>query len=193
MELRSRRMILREGQNPADVENAIRALGGSADARVVRDFFGGRREVEWLIGADLKVVQGEDGTSRCRYVQVFGNDEDDVMAAIESCEESLRPWSYDDLIRFYDIAGGSKEGPHAVLRLALGAPPSYDDDFYSRVLNSMGNSDPAIRDAGVLAAASYGLRAFVPRLSELARNDSDPEVRDTARATLEAYAEAGLT
>ncbi|MFB7122951.1 MULTISPECIES: HEAT repeat domain-containing protein [Kitasatospora] len=193
MELRSRRMVLREGQNPEDVEEVIRALGGSEDTRVVREFFGGRREVEWPIGDDLKLVQGEDGTSHCRYVQVLGDDEDDVMAAIESCEESLRPWSYEDLIRFYDLASGSEEGPHAVLRLALGAPPSPDDDFVARVLKSLGSSDPEIRDAGVLAAATYALSAFVPRLSELASSDADPEVRDTARATLEAYAGAGLT
>ncbi|MGX8903984.1 hypothetical protein ACR820_01660 [Streptomyces netropsis] len=186
-------MVIRAGNGQKAVQDSLQGFRLDLNTECIREYPGGRGEVSWTVGRAAQVVYGHVPAAATRYVQVVGDDEEEVLSLVEHLEQQLHPWGYEDLLLYCDEAHLPNDRASAVVRLAIGAPPAFDEDFFSRIRDALCDSDATVRDAGIQAASHYAVTQFAPLLDELARTDPDPELRETAQALLSVYEKAGLT
>lgn len=189
--IRSRSMILPPNISEEDASAVADRLNFAriADRRFDTNS-GQRREVIWEVAPGLTVHYAEDAQSNSRFVQVMGDDVNDVADISEALAEILNPNNYDDLLNSYRDSKNSSEKASHLLRVALGAPPEYDEEFYTIVNDALRSDDEVIRKAALLAVTYYGLPQFIPTLRTIVQEDST--LSNLARDVLRTYEEAGL-
>jgi hypothetical protein len=158
----------------AEVVSALaNRLGFSrADEKEFRTESGDRLEIIWAIVPGLSLHYVEDGISDSRFVEVHGDEIDDVADIAESLNEVFQPFSYNDLLNAHRNAKTPEESQSTLLRLALGAPPERDEEFSSLIERALRSPEQGDRRAGLLAATYYGLPEFIPAIQAIARDDA---------------------
>lgn len=183
-------MILKGECDREAVVRSIGNLGGRSVGVLSRSQI--RTEEEFTLADHLKVTYAEDVAASCRFLQVHGDFEDRVTSTVTALEDTLAPWSYSDLLRFFDIHDDEEHQISATLRLAVGAPPAFDQDFFTRIEDSLRSENLRVRKSALSAISYYSVKEFSPLLRTVAESDPAPSLRETAQIILDIYEERGL-
>ncbi|MEW2358634.1 HEAT repeat domain-containing protein [Spirillospora sp. NPDC029432] len=156
-------------------------------------------------GTDGEVVWQADGhtlgkrtlkTGSLRYVQdamfgigyiFFTGDPQNVAETLAStADQTLRPWTVQDLCQALDQAADPRSRGRAVLRLGLAAPGKPDQQVSQRIGAALRDGDARVRYASVFATSYTGYRDLLPHLRAIAERDAEEFLRERATSVLRA-------
>ena len=143
------------------------------------------RQVRWQIDPGLEMLYAEETRSACCFLQVFGDNVDDVNDITEALRIRFSPLTHDDLLDDTGVSKTADERAHAVVRAGLGAPREFDDRFYAQIRNAMESTESKIREAGVWAASFLFWQEFQPPLERIESGDPEQDIRRAAKAILD--------
>jgi hypothetical protein len=184
-------LVLREGTTEQDVA----AFAEATNARKVKETtaspeLGLTREVTWEIVSENYLHFGTEHPSGSSFVQVSGDDDEEVEARTAILREYYEPLTDDELLAALDAADTLDERRVALIRVGLGAPRTADDRFFTVIVNAMRDQSVRVREAG-LWAATYALwPELLPLVEEMETTDSYAGLRAQAHALAE-YMRAG--
>lgn len=154
-------------------------------------------------GTDGEVVWQADGhtvgkrvlkTGSLRYVQdamfgigyiLFTGDPQGVAETLAAtADQTLRPWTVQDLCQAFDQSADPRSRGQAVLRLGLAAPAAPDRQAFDRIAAALADQDARVRYAAVYAASYTRYGEFPPRLRKIAEHDPEQFLRERAASVL---------
>ncbi|MFC9271736.1 hypothetical protein [Streptomyces zhihengii] len=150
---RSRRLILRAGENGEDVlEDFCTDLGWPRRSEHVEDRENWNpRQIVWGAGPGLLLHFQQDLLSDVQYVFVQGQDPKAVEAVTALCEEKLPVWTPDSLLGAVDEARDADDRAYALHQLGVGAPREFDQSVFSRITEAMRSTDVDLQETAIWA------------------------------------------
>ena len=182
---KSRRLVFRSASNYQEVLSFADSLGllklyeitGRPGELVIR-------EVGWQIDPGLEMYYVEEIRTASSFVQVMGDDAEDVKDITEALQIRFSSLTPDELVNAVDTSESIEDSAHAVLQAGLGAPEQFDMRFYERIRAAIESADGQLREAGIWAASFPlwdELRAAIERIES---GDPEKRLRSAAKAIL---------
>jgi hypothetical protein len=146
-------MVLRAGVGEADVEQFAARLGYPRRAENEADEDNWvPRQIIWHAGSGAVVSYREDLLSELPYIVIMAQNHEELREFIELAEVVLNTWRLPWLLREVDTCEGSAaDMSEAILRMGLGAPREFDNDFYSRVVRGLSNEHEEVVESALYA------------------------------------------
>jgi hypothetical protein len=133
-------------------------------------------------GGDTEIVYVEDPISECSYVIISGSKIDEICSVIE---EKTEFWTCEEMFADWDNAQNDSAQIQSILRIGVGAPYEYDEQFACKLEEGLADGDRAVREAALAAIGYRDWQEFDPILGEIAKNDPDERCRNRAAIMLE--------
>jgi len=182
---KSRRLVFRSASNYQEVLSFADSLSllklyeitGQSSQLVIR-------EVGWQVDPGLDMYYVEEMRTASSFVQVMGDDAEDVRDITEALQIRFSPLTPDELVNAVDTSESIEDSAHAVLQAGLGAPEQFDMRFYERIRAAIESADGQLREAGIWAASFLlwdELRAAIERIES---GDPEKRLRSAAKAIL---------
>lgn len=151
-------------------------------------------EVMWLVHHDISFFYVEnylsyDSCVGFTYTRPPGAEIDALM---QELEHDLDNWSADELLRQADVASSPDEHGRAIIRVGLGAPVDFNQEFYDRIGRAARHPGPMVRETAVAAMMYPAWPQFRPLLRSLTENDPAENVRMRATNLLDSYDRVGV-
>src|SRR5215471_2057533 len=180
---KSRRLVFRSASNYQEVLSFADSLGllklyeitGRPGELVIR-------EVGWQIDPGLELFYVEEVRTASSFVQVMGDDAEDVEDITRALEIRFSPLTPDELVNAVDISASVEDRAHAVLQAGLGAPRQFDRRFYERIKAAMESADDHLREAGIWAASFPLWDELRTVLEQIESDDPDKRLKRAAKA-----------
>lgn len=186
---RSRRLVLRDDADESDVEELAALVGWPRRVDIPADPEEWTpRQISWYVGPAIALTYCEDLLSGFFYVMITGSDEKVIRSTVELAETTLNTWRLPELVRSADPGADPDTYAAEVLRLGLGAPVEFDEEFFRSVRRALRSAQPEVRKNAVWAITYEPWPAYAPLLEELLEEEQDEEVADIARSVLEEMA-----
>ncbi|MEV4129888.1 hypothetical protein [Nocardia sp. NPDC049707] len=186
---RSRRLVLRDGVDESAVEELAALLGWPRRTDIPEDLEEWRpRQIAWYVGPAIAATYSEDLLSGFPYVMITGSDEKVIRVTAELAESKLDTWRLDELVQSADPEADSATYATSVLRLGMGAPVEFDEEFFRSIRRALRSDRPEVRKYAVWAITYEPWPAHATLLAELLDEEQDEEVADLARNVLEEMA-----
>ncbi|KAB2346926.1 hypothetical protein [Actinomadura rudentiformis] len=189
MRYSSRRLVLRNSVADADIWAFAKRKGWRYLGHVPRDpergvFY----EARWDLGEENLAHFIIDEFADVLYMVVQHHDPQAAEDVARQIETGLPVDSLAHLAENFDVnmypAGWAK----ALLRLAVGAPLSLDEEVRIRIHDSVGHRDARVRMATVWAIRYTAWPELHPILEQMERSETDPDVAQEIARTTEAFA-----
>ncbi|WP_166026621.1 hypothetical protein [Streptomyces chilikensis] len=135
-------------------------------------------EKVWLISSKLFFHYVRNVKSDFAYIQVTGEDSDDVERFTELADSFFTTTDVDELLSEVHAANTSTELAKAVTRLSVGIPSADPPaDALHEILNSYRSKFASVRRAGLLAALYMDWDIVGPSVRNMAVADPSEELR----------------
>ncbi|GAB7186584.1 hypothetical protein ATKI12_6415 [Kitasatospora sp. Ki12] len=183
---RSRRLVLRDGVDESAVEELATLIGWPRRTDIPADHEEWTpRQVAWYAGPAIALTYSEDLLSGFSYVMITGSDERVIRSTVELAETELNTWRLSELVQGVDPDADPGDYATAVLRLGLGSPSEFDEEFFRIISQALRSHWPEVRKNAVWAITYEPWPAYATPLGELLQEEKDEELADTARIVLE--------
>jgi hypothetical protein len=126
----------------------------------------------------------EDGLADLPYIQVSGPQAERYSALIT---QGLSVYSEEELFSTWDAAVSSDDKIDAVVRLGVACYDQPLEPYMRRIRQALEDSDPAVRDAGLVAFSYSPWAPMKPLVQMLRAADPDAGVQYRAQLLLEAW------
>ncbi|WP_416979763.1 hypothetical protein [Streptomyces sp. T028] len=178
---RSRRLVL---PGPSELP-AVADFASRRGFKLIRDAtsdprFGVTRELAWELDPGLELYYVEETKMASCFLQVEGDDKEDVNETADLLAELFRAASPERLLDDVDSAATAEQYASAILRLGLGAPAAFDEEVYRRIAAAIDADGADIRRAGIWSTAFSRWPEFGELLERVAATDEVPELRREA-------------
>lgn len=189
----SDRIILRRTPREADVAYMAGLHGWQKGLTIADDPAAG--ELYQVLRATNKgstISYIEDAVSRNCYAVVASRREQETAALARLLTEELNAWERPQLLLSVDESADALDRARAVVRLGLGAPRKFDEDFFTRIRAACTDENEWIREAAVWATSYSPWSQHRPLLEATAEKDSVGKIREKARLILKGFDRAGV-
>lgn len=185
--------VLRESPGIQDASRYAEQMGWSEFAERAADPARGVN-YEFVWKADDRVIftYGLDDISQFGFILFNGEDVHQIEQLLEDAALELNTWTIDEMADAVVAADTPEKRGHAILRLALGSPPHFDQRVFDSLRDALLDDNPEIRNAGIHAATYSPIPEYRPMLEEVRQNDPLPELSDLAAAALDSYDVGGV-
>jgi|SRR5215510_9822970 len=127
----------------------------------------------------------EDGRAQLRYLQLAGPKADRYAKVFK---DKFSFFSEEELFSSWDTATSSVDDRiDAIVRIGIASYDQPPESYMSRIRQALGDSEPAVRDAGVVAFSYNPWQPMKSHIEELRDHDPDPDVQARARLLLDAW------
>ncbi|MFE3771945.1 hypothetical protein [Streptomyces sp. NPDC059122] len=113
---------------------------------------------------------------------------DDIAERIQS---SLPTYSVDQLAEEFDVNMYPAGWAAALLRLGVAAPKTTDEEILTRIRESVGHREAAVRRAALWAMRYAAWPELKGELEKMLSVEKEPEIAEEIRRAIEAFSEAG--
>ncbi|RJO78274.1 hypothetical protein D5S18_04965 [Nocardia panacis] len=186
---RSRRLVLRDGVDESAVAELAALLGWPLRADIPADRQEWTpRQVAWYVGPAIALTYVEDLLSGFPYVMITGSDEKVLSATVELAEQKLNTWRLAELIGDVDPEADPATYAESVLRLGMGAPVEFDEEFFGTLRRALRSGAADVRQSAVWAITYEPWPAYATLLEEFLDNEPDQAIADLALNVLEELA-----
>ncbi|MFI1255246.1 hypothetical protein ACH4U6_15835 [Streptomyces netropsis] len=188
----SRRYVLRSEVSADDIDDFALAWGWPLVHETPRD----RDEqvdgqLIWQGLPDVALHFIVDATSGVAYVVFTGDGRSSVEPFEQQFVDQVPLWGLDELFRAFDEAEDARTRAQHVLRMGLAAPPEFDEGVFRRISETVANSEPKVRYAGLWATTYTGYQRFVPVIRRVSLEDPEDYVRSRALSIVKAFEAEG--
>jgi hypothetical protein len=186
---RSDRLVLGRTPQSGLVADTAEEQGWQCVEEVVED---GARQVLWAVGPGTSLTYTEDPVSHNAYAVLVSEDRQTFDEALHIVEEELMPWTRRALLISIDEARDALALARAVIQAGLGAPDSYDEDFFTKIREAFSSPEKWVREAAVWATSYSPWPQYRPLLETVARDDPEEKLRSDASAVLAGFDAHGV-
>jgi hypothetical protein len=185
----SNRLVL--GRSPQDeaVEELASEQGWQRVEDVVEE---GARQVLWAVGPGTSLTYTEDPVSHNAYAVLVSEDRAAFERVLDLIQDELMPWDRRALLISIDEARDALARARAVIRVGLGAPDDFDEDFFNCIREAFGSPETWVREAAVWATAYSPWPQYRPLLEATAHSDPEEKLRSDATAILAGFDSQGV-
>lgn len=193
---RTRRIILKYFPGKDDAVRFADAEGWAKYSDTMRGPDGvGVTEALWGVRPGLTFFYVENDLSDDCAVGFMSREEFneiEIQRLLQEVDDRFDGWSTDELLFKVDSAETLADFARGIIRLGLGAPPVFDEDFFGRINRATTHPEHAVRETAVAAMSYPAWKQFRPILRSIAQNDSAENVRARAEYVLDIYDMAGV-
>ncbi|MFE9341410.1 hypothetical protein [Streptomyces sp. NPDC007063] len=183
----SRRMVLRPGTDEESVDELAARLGLARHADIpMNEEEGVPRQVIWHAETGPALNYREDMFSALPYVVVTAENSHDLSEFVDIVEAVLDTWRVPELLQTVDANAEPNALPEAILRMGLGAPKEFDQDFFSHVRDALGVDREDVREAALLAMTYQPWSQYETLIENFLEQEGMSEpLEETARIILD--------
>jgi len=184
----SRRLVLRPGTDEDSADEFAARIGMLRHADVpANEEEGVPRQIVWHADSGPALHYREDILSGLPYVVVTAEGALELDELVELTEIVLDTWRVPELWQAVDANGDADDLPEAILRMGLGAPKEFDEEFFSRVRDALQNEREEVCEAALLATTYQPWNQYVDPIRNLLRQGLSGPLEDAARIILEEF------
>jgi len=143
------------------------------------------RRMCWQIDPGLEMFYAEEVRSASCFLQVLGDNGEDVNDITSALRDFFSPLTHDELLGDICTSKTIDDRAHAIVRAGLGAPWEFDNRFYVQISSAMESAEPKIREAGAWAASFLRWQEFQLFLERIESSDPEKGLRVAAKAILD--------
>ena len=136
------------------------------------------------IDATVHVDYIEDGLARLSYLQLSGPRSEPYVKLFK---EKLSLFSEEEVLSSWDDASSTDDKIDAIVRLGVASYDQPPEPYMRRIQLALEDSDPAVRDAGLVAFSHSPWEPMKPLVERLRDTDTDAGVQKRARLLLDAW------
>lgn len=193
---RTRRRVLADSEMEVVFAMYCDTRNWSVERRVPRDISAAiDHEVVWRASDKVLIDYVSAYLTNDSCICGLSSDLEAAEELMKSVESDLGEMILDDdeLLSGPELAETPQEVMHALVRLGLGAPLSYDRDFFDVIVNhAASHANRFLRETAIYATVYMAWPEFVPILREIKASDPEEKVRTRAEVVLHAYLASGL-
>lgn len=192
--VRSRRLVLRPGvgeeevhEFAADLQYPTQSDTPADDDRMEP------RQIIWHADNGAVIAYREDIYSGLPCVIIMAESPEDLLRYVDLFESRVDVWTIPELLHEVDVSEDPYDLSEAVLRMGLGAPVEYQEEFFSRIHDGLRDEHEGVVRAALLAVTYEPWEQYLPIVRELLDHDVDDDVKHVARQIIGKFAagEAG--
>lgn len=184
-------LILRETTTQGQVAELAAGLGGEqTSVRPADPAQDVEYQVEWELGP-FTLAYAEEPDMEFRYVKLYGitNELAELGADLEAMLESeLDACRLDELIADVDECSDPQDRSWALIRAGIGAPPAYEERFFTRIRDALRDDDPAVRYGALLAIAYTPWPEYAEPVAQQLEHEKDADLREAAKVLVDGFA-----
>lgn len=147
-------------------------------------------QVEWQLGPFHLVYSEEQDSWAFRYLQLWGITDDlaELGSDLETVlEADLDAYRQSDLIAAVDDRSDPELRPWVLVLAGVGAPPRFDERFFTRICAGLEDEEAIIRQASLYAISWRPWSEYADPVARLLERENDPDVRGAATALREGF------
>src|SRR5882757_3511487 len=177
---RSRRLVLQPRVGEEAVEEFAARLGLPRGADTPADEESWTpRQVMWHGDSGVVITYREDLASDLPYVIVMAEDAAELREFTELAEIVLNTWRIPDLLHAVDSADEPEAHADALLRMGLGAPREFDEEFFRRVRDGLCTGHEDVVELALIAITYEPWSEYIAPVRQLLESGVGEEVEET--------------